>query len=842
MRSFDHEQVEARWQQRWRDEQEFAVPLPESGQPPAEERAYVVEMLPYPSAELHVGHVSNYVIGDVVARFHRRRGEQVLHPMGWDSFGLPAENAAIQSGEPPSEITERNIDRIRAQMQRLGFSLDWNREIATHKPDYYRWTQWIFLMLYRRGLAYRDAARVNWCPFDQTVLANEQVVEGRCERCGTEVEARSLEQWFFRITEYADRLLKDMELLESWPDRVLTMQRNWIGRSEGTAADFRVVELDLTIPVFTTRIDTLFGATFVILAPEHPLVEALVSGTDREAEVLEYARRAAVRSTAQREEREKDGLFTGRHAVNPATGASVPIWIADYVLMEYGTGAIMAVPAHDERDFAFAEKYDLEIRHVVAPAEGEVAAEGAFVSHTENEVLVNSGRFTGMTAPEGTRAITGWLEEQGLGRTEVRYRLRDWLVSRQRYWGCPIPIVYCDSCGLVPLPEDALPVTLPQITEYVPRGRSPLAAADEWVETACPQCGGSARRETDTMDTFVDSAWYVLRYVDPRNATAPWDRAVVDEWMPVDQYTGGVEHAILHLLYARFFTKVFYDEGLVSFLEPFTNLFSQGMIYKDGAKMSKSKGNVVAPDDIVAAYGADALRVYILFMGPPEADKEWSPAGISGCRRFLDRVWRIGSEVATDGHAGVVAAVPPDLDQAGLALARATHRTIARVSDDVRRRMQYNTALAALMELANKLDRFDVGSVPQRKVVKRHAFGTLISLLEPFAPHVAEELQARLGGPPLSRTSWPEPDPRYLEVDEVELVVQVDGRTRAKLVIPAATSKDEILEKARSHPRVRAHLDGRRIVREVAVGNRLVNFATAPASSEDARQPDSVTT
>jgi leucyl-tRNA synthetase len=825
MSRFDHIEIEARWQRRWRDEQAFSVPLPRSGRPPLEDRAYVVEMLPYPSGELHVGHVSNYVIGDVVARVQRRRGKQVLHPMGWDSFGLPAENAAIQSGEPPSEITERNIARIRSQMQRLGFSLDWNREIATHEPAYYRWTQWIFLMLYRRGLAYRNAARVNWCPFDQTVLANEQVVDGRCERCGTEVEARSLEQWFFRITEYAERLLADMELLESWPERVLTMQRNWIGRSDGTAIDFRLRELDRTVTVFTTRVDTLFGATFLTLAPEHPLVEELVAGTERQEEVLEYVRRASVRSTAEREEKEKDGVFTGRHAINPATGEDVPVWVADYVLMEYGTGAIMAVPSHDERDFAFAQRYGLEVRRVVAPADGEPGADEAFVAHSDGEVLVSSGRFSGMSSPEAKRALTAWLEEVGTGRAEVRYRLRDWLVSRQRYWGCPIPIVYCDSCGTVPLPEDELPVTLPRITEYVPRGRSPLAAAEEWVRTVCPRCGGPAERDTDTMDTFVDSSWYVLRYVDPRNATAPWDRAPVDEWMPVDRYTGGVEHAILHLLYARFFTKVFHDEELISFLEPFTNLFSQGMIYKDGAKMSKSKGNVVAPDEIVAAYGADALRVYILFMGPPDADKEWTDAGVSGCRRFLERVWRIGSEVAAEDTGREL---PSPLDADSRALVRATHRTILRVGDDVERRMQYNTAIAALMELANAIHRFDAASSPERKAVRRHAFAALISLLEPFAPHIAEELQERLGEPRLSETPWPEPDSRHLKVDEVELVVQVDGRTRAKLVVPAAVSEDEILAKARSHPRVRAHLDRRRIVREVAVGNQLVNFATAP--------------
>ena len=540
-------------------------------------------------------------------------------------------------------------------MERLGWAIDWDRALATSRPDYYRWTQWLFLRFFEKGLAYRKEAAVKWCPNDQTVLANEQVIDGRCERCGAEVEARSLEQWFFKITSYADRLLDEMEELDEWPERVLTMQRNWIGRSEGAEVIFRIEDLDVDVPVFTTRPDTLFGATFFVLAPEHPLVATLVEGTPHEQEVLEYVRHTAARSTVEREQKEKDGVFTGRYVTNPVNDASIPIWVADYVLMEYGTGAIMAVPAHDERDFAFAERYELPVTTVVVPADAgdEPAQEGAFAAHTDDERLVNSGQFSGLSAPEGKRAIVEWLEGKQRARFAVGYRLRDWLLSRQRYWGCPIPIVYCDRCGMLPVPDEELPVLLPEVEEYLPKGRSPLAAAEDWVRTSCPSCGGEARRETDTMDTFVDSSWYFIRYTDPHNEQAPFDRRLADYWLPVNQYIGGIEHAILHLLYARFFTKVMNDIGLIGFREPFARLFTQGMVYYRGAKMSKSKGNVIAPDDYIDRYGADAVRAYLLFIGPVDQDAEWQDAGFEGIVRFLHRLWRVvleQSERARDGR------------------------------------------------------------------------------------------------------------------------------------------------------------------------------------------------
>ena len=599
-------------------------------------------MLPYPSGEIHIGHVKNYTMGDVVAHFRRRNGAAVFHPMGYDSFGLPAENAAIRTGEPPAEVIAANIARIREQMRRLGVSVDWRTEIATSDPAYYRWTQWLFLRLFERGLAERREAAVNWCPVDQTVLANEQVIDGHCERCGAEVELRQLTQWFFRITDYAQRLLDDMDELIDWPERVLTQQRNWIGRSEGARVIFRVQDGDEEIPVFTTRPDTLFGATFFVLAPEHPAVEHLVAGRPEADPVRHYAAAAARASAADRGDAEapKTGVFTGRYVINPVNGEALPVWVADYVLMDYGTGAIMAVPGHDERDFAFARAHGLPVLRVIAP-EGEPADAPLEEPYAGPGRLVNSEFLDGMAVDEATRAVSAWLQERGLGEATVGYRLRDWLISRQRYWGAPIPVIHCPEHGVVPVPDEDLPVLLPPVDDYAPRGRSPLAADAEWVEVACPVCGGPARRETDTMDTFVDSSWYFLRYTAPHLTTAPFDREVVDYWLPVDQYIGGIEHAILHLLYARFFTKVLHDAGLLGADEPFARLFTQGMIYRDGAKMSKSRGNVVAPDEYVARYGADTLRLYVLFMGPAADDAEWSDRGVEGMRRFLDRLWRL---------------------------------------------------------------------------------------------------------------------------------------------------------------------------------------------------------
>jgi leucyl-tRNA synthetase len=814
MERYDPTAIEARWQAVWEAEQAFVVPNPERGTQPDEGSTYILEMLPYPSGELHMGHVFNYTLGDVFSHIRRRQGMRVLRPMGYDAFGLPAENAAISEGGHPRVITNRNIDAIRRQMRRMGWSIDWSREVSTCEPEYYRWTQWLFLRFHEKGLAYRKEAPVKWCPNDQTVLANEQVEDGRCERCGAEVESRSLTQWFFKITDYADALLDEMALLESWPERVLTMQRNWIGRSEGARVVFTVAGSGEELPVFTTRPDTLFGATFFVLAPEHPLVALLTAGTEHEAAVADYVRHAAARSAVEREVKEKDGVFTGRYAVNPVNTEAIPIWVADYVLMEYGTGAIMAVPAHDERDHAFARKYGLEIRQVVAPAEeaGASPETEAFVAHTESEVLVNSGAFSGRPAPEGKRAITDWLAEHGLGEMTIGYRLRDWLLSRQRYWGCPIPIIHCDDCGTVPVPDDQLPVLLPEVEEYKPKGRSPLAAAEEWVTTTCPTCGGAARRETDTMDTFVDSSWYFLRYTDPVNETAPFDRSIVDYWMPVRQYIGGIEHAVMHLLYARFFTKVLNDLGLLGFREPFARLFTQGMIYRFGAKMSKSKGNVVSPDEAVERYGADALRLYILYMGPAEADKEWQEAGIDGTARLLDRIWRLGLEVAAHAPSGA----PPDGP-----LTRAAHRAIDKVSDDVLRRFQFHTPIAALFELVNEIyrvkDRTDLGEV-------RFATETVVSLIQPYAPHIAEELWERLGHERLWAAPWPVADPSLIAREEIEVVVQVNGKVRDRLHVAPGTPEEQLVTLALASDRVRAHVDGRELRKRVVIPDRLVNL------------------
>jgi leucyl-tRNA synthetase len=812
MERYDPQAIEEKWQRVWKDERAFLVPNPDPGELERHaQKTYVLEMLPYPSGELHMGHVRNYMLGEVVAHFRRRHGFAVMRPMGFDAFGLPAENAAIEAGVPPRESTERNIAAIREQMERMGWAIDWDRVLSSHEPEYYRWTQWLFLRFFERGLAYRKEALVKWCPNDQTVLANEQVVDGHCERCGAEVEARNLEQWFFRITDYADTLLDEMELLEEWPDRVLTMQRNWIGRSQGADIVFRIDEVDEEIEVFTTRADTLYGATFGALAPEHALVPRLVEGTEHEAEVLEYVRHAGARSAVERQEKEKDGVFTGRYAINPVNGERVPVWVAAYVLMEYGTGAIMAVPAHDERDHAFAERYGLEIRTVVEPAEGEAPEQGAFSAHTEDERLVNSGEFSGMPAPEGGRAIVEKLAADGRARPAIRYRLRDWLLSRQRYWGAPIPVVYCNECGIVAVPDEELPVLLPEVTEYLPKGRSPLAAAEDWVRTTCPRCGGTARRETDTMDTFVDSSWYFLRYADPKNDTAPFDRALVDYWLPVNQYIGGIEHAILHLLYARFFVKVMNDLGLVGFREPFARLFTQGMLYRDGSKMSKSGGNAISPDEYVDRHGADAARMYLLFIGPVDQDAEWQDAGFEGIVRFLHRLWRVVLEQAERPLVEPLPDTP---------LARKAHRTIAKVTDDIGRRFALNTPIAAVMELVNEIQR------EPDDPAARFAAETAVSLVQPYASHIAEELWERMGHERLWEHPWPVADPAFLERDTVEVVVQVDGRIRDRLQVAPDLPEEELVALARASERVQAHLDGVEAARTIVVPGRLVNFVT----------------
>jgi leucyl-tRNA synthetase len=809
MDRYDPQQIEPKWQEVWDDARAFYVSNPGSPDRPDRDKFYMLEMLPYPSGNLHMGHVLNYTLGDVVTHFRRRNGLTVLRPMGFDSFGLPAENAAIREGGHPREITERNIANIRQQMRRLGWAIDWDREVSAHQPEYYRWTQWLFLKFYEAGLAFRKEAPVNWCPVDQTVLANEQVVNGRCERCGTVVEARNLEQWFFRITAYADALLDDHRLLD-WPDRTITIQRNWIGRSEGAELLFRIEDLDIDLRVFTTRADTVFGATFMALAPEHPLVERLAAGTEQQEPVHEYARHNAARSTEERETKEKDGVFTGRYALNPATGEPIPIWVADYVLMEYGTGAIGGVPAHDERDFAFAQRYGLPVVRVVEPVDAsEEDADGPFVAHSENERLVNSGRFSGLSAPEGAARIVAWLGEQGRGRPAVSYRLRDWGFSRQRYWGCPIPIVYCDEDGIVPVPEDELPVLLPEVEDYRPKGKPPLASNEEWLNVPCPKCGRPARREADTMDTFVDSSWYFLRYCDPHNDEAAFDQEIVDYWMPVDQYIGGIDHATGHLLYSRFFVKVMNDLGLVGFREPFARLFHQGWVRLGGSKMSKSRGNVTAPDQLAEKYGADAVRLYILFMGPADQDMEWSEEGVEGIARFLRRLWRVVNEVAEQA--------PRDGSPEG-PLARKAHETIAKVSDDIGRRFVFNTPIAAVMELVNAL------APASGDPAARRAAETVVSLIQPYAPHIAEELWQRLGHERLWEQPWPVADQTLLERDTFELVIQVNGRVRDRLEVATDLPEAELIEQAKASPRAQAHLNGKEIRQAIVVPRRLVNF------------------
>jgi leucyl-tRNA synthetase len=816
---YDPKEIEPRWQRVWEDEQTWHVSNDETG-----DSSYVLEMLPYPSGEPHIGHLKVYSVGDAVAHYHRRTGRRVLHPMGYDAFGLPAENHAIKTGQHPRESTDAAIREFQRQFRRWGISIDWSREFGTHEPAYYRWTQWIFLQFFKAGLAYRREAAVKWCPNDQTVLANEQVVDGRCERCGWEVESRQLEQWFFRITDYAERLLNDLDTID-WPEHVKTMQRNWIGRSEGAEVVFRCEELGIDYPVFTTRPDTLFGATFFVMAPEHPDVLRLAEGTEHEQAVRDYVNHAAAASNEDRgaADRPKTGVPLGRTVTNPVNGEQIPMFVADYVLLEYGTGAVMAVPAHDQRDYDFAKAFGLPIRQVVQPPEGtEMPEDGAYVSHTEGETLVNSGEFTGMLATDAKQAIVEWLDRQGRGHATVSYRLRDWLLSRQRYWGCPIPIVYCTQCGMVPVPEDQLPVELPDISDYKPKGRSPLAAAEDWVRTTCPQCGGEARRETDTMDTFVDSSWYFLRYCDARNDEAAWARQAVDRWMPVDQYIGGVEHAILHLLYARFFCKALTDLGHLDVQEPFARLFTQGMITKDGAKMSKSKGNVVSPRELVDRYGADTARAYILFIGPPDQDADWRESGVEGMFRFLSRLWRTCAEAAE-----LPVEPPPSRPGEGNAdddrVMRKANWAIEKVSSDLGgSRFTFNTAIAAVMELLNELTHEKRGDASPGAL--RFALATAASLIFPFAPHVGADAYHMLTGRRVWEEPWPEPDPAFLEQDTFELVVQVNGKVRDRVAAPASADEETLLALARDLPKVQSHVDGREIVKEIVVPGKLVNL------------------
>jgi leucyl-tRNA synthetase len=823
---YEPKAIEAKWQRLWADEKTWQVDNPgRPGYAAEKPKSYVLEMLPYPSGEPHVGHLKCYAVGDAIAHFRRRHGFEVIHPMGYDAFGLPAENNAIKTGEPPREATERSIDSFRRQFREWGISIDWSRELGTHTPEYYRWTQWIFLRLFEHGLAYRDEAPVQWCPVDATVLANEQVVDGRCERCGTPVEQRRLEQWFFKITEYAERLLADFDLLESWPEHVVTMQRNWIGRSEGAEVTFRCEELDLDFPVFTTRPDTLFGATFFVLAPEHPELERLIAGTAAEAQVREYVNQVARESVEDRgdEDRPKTGVPLGRSVVNPVNGEEIPMFVADYVLMEYGTGAIMAVPAHDARDYEFARAFELPVRRVIEGADPETARDDEGLPYPGDGPMTASGRFDGKHNREAYEEIVAWLAEDGRGESAVNYRLRDWLVSRQRYWGAPIPVVYCERCGIVAVPDDQLPVELPEVDDYAPRGRSPLAAAEEWVATECPRCGAAARRETDTMDTFVDSSWYFIRYLDPRNDEAAWSRAAADNWLPVDQYIGGVEHAILHLMYARFFTKALADLGLLSVQEPFANLFTQGMITRDGAKMSKSKGNTVSPAEYVERYGADTARTYVCFMGPPERGGDWSDEGVEGVHRFLSRLWRLCEEVGSRQSGEVDPAAAEGSDRELLAKA---HWAIDKVSRDFERGFQFNTAIAATMELVNEAYRVKdaLYGDPAGVAAVRFAAATAASLVFPFAPHLGAEVWERLLGGRVWEEPWPVADPELLSSDTVTLVVQVNGKLRDRIEAAADAPEAELLDLARASEKVRRHLDGKQVVKEIVVPGKLVNL------------------
>ncbi|HEX5482839.1 MAG TPA: leucine--tRNA ligase [Terriglobia bacterium] len=823
---YDPQQIELKWQKRWEEAHLF-----DADPDPSRQKYYVLEMLPYPSGDIHMGHVRNYTLGDALARYKWMRGFNVLHPIGWDAFGLPAENAAIKHQRHPSEFTFSFIDRMRGQLKRLGFSYDWQREIATCVPEYYRWNQWFFLRMYERGLAYRKKSRVNWCPQCETVLANEQVVDGCCWRHeDTRVIERELEQWFLRITAYAERLLDDMKELVRWPERVLTMQQNWIGKSEGTFVDFTLEGSGEPIRVFTTRVDTIFGCSALLLAPGHPLVERLIASSPSSQELradVERIKTSAVEARAEMN-LEKQGAFTGFAARNPYSGEKVPVWLANFVLMEYGTGAVMAVPAHDQRDFEFCKQYGLPIPQVIAPSDGESAdvTNAAFVEHG---TLVNSGPYTGLTSEEAIDQMTREAEAKGFGKGTVQYRIRDWGISRQRYWGTPIPIVYCEKCGAVPVPESDLPVVLPANVKFTGRGASPLAEVAEFVSTQCPKCGGPARRETDTMDTFVDSSWYFYRYTDPKISTAPVNLSAVQYWFPVDQYIGGIEHAILHLIYMRFFTKVMQDIRLVDFREPVARLFPQGMVIKDGAKMSKSKGNVVDPNQMCERYGADTVRLYMLFAAPAERDLDWSDAGIEGPARFLGRFHRL-----VMSHAGRLKSVnsasgsgSSPLNSAERRLLRKTHQTLQHVTEDLEGRWHFNTDVAMMMELANELG--DLEAVVEtggiRPEVHKKSLEYLVLMMSLFTPHLADELWEALGHhEPALRAPWPDYDAALAAEEEIELPVQVNGKLRGRIRVAPEASEEEIRKTAESDEKVAPHVDGKRVVKVIVVPGKLVSI------------------
>jgi leucyl-tRNA synthetase len=817
---YNFDEIESKWQATWESEGQYT-----STEDKSREKYYVLEMFPYPSGNLHMGHVRNYSIGDVVARYKKMAGYNVLHPMGWDSFGLPAENAAIQRGIHPAKWTLANIDNMRVQLKNLGLAYDWDREVATCLPDYYKETQRIFIEFYKKGLVYKKKAAVNWCPSCATVLANEQVVNGACDRCETPVDKKALSQWFFKITDYADRLLDDMDLLPGWPEKVKTMQRNWIGRSEGAEVVFHS-EAGLDMPVFTTRPDTLYGVTYMVIAPEHSMVGQLTT-KDKRDEVEAFVRKVSLQSTIDRvaADTEKLGVFTGSYAINPLTEEKVPIYLANYVLMDYGTGIVMAVPAHDQRDFEFARKYDIEVKVVIQP-EGE-NMDGATMEESFPAVgnMVNSDKFTGMKSDEALSLITTYLEEEKLGQPMINFRLRDWLISRQRYWGCPIPFVTCPTCGTIPVDESSLPVLLPTDVEFKTGGDSPLATSESFKETTCPKCGGKAVREIDTMDTFVDSSWYFLRYTDPKNQNKPWDKEKSDYWMNVDQYIGGVEHAILHLMYARFFNKVFYDMGWTKESEPFKNLLTQGMVLKDGTKMSKSKGNVVSPEEIIEKYGADTARLFILFAAPPERDLEWNEKGVEGCYRFLKRVWRLFYQMQDDFKTIQPKDVATTTEEKKL---RALlHSTVKKVTSDAGERFNFNTAISALMELVNGLyhyiEKTEDSEVNRELLV--YSLTQLVLMLAPFTPHVSDEVWHLMGhGRSVHSESWPIFDEAAMVLDEVEIPVQVNGKLRDKVIVSRDIDEETLKELVLDRRLVKANIEGKEIKKYMNIKGKLINI------------------
>jgi leucyl-tRNA synthetase len=817
--SYQPQAIEAKWQQAWDESDLYKTDTSDTHRP----KYYALSMFPYPSGRLHMGHVRNYTITDVIARFKRMHGFNVLHPMGWDSFGLPAENAAIQNKIPPAEWTFNNIDNMRRQLKQLGLAVDWDREVFTCREDYYKWTQWMFLYLYQRGLAYKKEAPVNWCEVCQTVLANEQVIDGRCWRDDSIVTKKKLSQWFFKITDFADRLLANLPKLKGWPDRVLTMQRNWINRSAGAEVEFPVEGREMKIPIFTTRPDTIFGVTYMVLAPEHPFVELLVSEDQRES-VEQYVeltkRKSEIERTAT--DKEKTGVPLGVNVVNPYNGETVPLWVSDYVLMEYGTGAVMAVPAHDERDFEFATKFRLPIKRVIEnPAAPGLPLAQAY---TEPGVLMNSGEFNQMDSETAKRKITELAQKKGFGREKVQYRLRDWLVSRQRYWGTPIPIIYCDKCGAVPVPDEDLPVRLPKDVDFGVQGTSPLATSTSFRNAPCPKCGAVGRRETDTMDTFVDSSWYFLRYIDPHNATKPFEPSDIHHWMPVDQYVGGIEHAILHLMYSRFFMMALHDSGWTETDEPFKNLLTQGMVLKDGAKMSKSKGNIVDPDEIFKEYGADTARFFILSDSPPQADFDWKESAVEGCYKFLHKVWR----TLTDRKAAINLDLPvpayEEMTGESRELYQWSNRTIQGIANDIESEFQFNTVISKLRELVNFMAKYEPAEGAPDAVLS-HAVSTLLKLLAPIAPHLAEELWQQMGGVgSIHVQTWPTHNPMALQADTVEIVVQINGKVRDKFPVASGLPKEDLEAMARQRPKVIQNIGEQQIVKVIVVPDKLVNL------------------